>query len=212
MSTYIVAVTGASGIIYAKRFLEEITGFGHHVKLVVSPTGEQILDLELGFQSEGNLGDREKEWCAFLGCGDASLELLDHDDLAANIASGSFTTAGMIVIPCSMGTLGRIATGVSSNLIDRAADVVLKERRRLILVPRETPLNLIHLRNMVTVTEAGAQIVPPIASFYHHPATIDDLIDAFVGRLLDQLGIDNELTRRWTGSLEPDINIVGGLW
>jgi 4-hydroxy-3-polyprenylbenzoate decarboxylase len=200
MSTYIVAITGASGAIYAKGFLQEILALGHCVELVLSPTGEQILDLELGFSPQGTLAEKQSRWAEFLGQGEKSLHLLDHRDLAAGISSGSFPTSGMIVIPCSMGTLGRIATGVSTNLIERAADVTLKERRPLILVTRETPLSLIHLRNMAAVTEAGAVVMPPVPSFYHHPATIDDLVTAFVGRVLDRLGIPNHLTPRWTES------------
>ena len=129
----------------------------------------------------------------------------DHADLTAGICSGSFPTSGMIVLPCSMGTLGRIATGVSTNIIERAADVTLKERRPLILVPRETPLNLIHLRNMTTVTEAGGIIMPPMPQFYHGPASIDDLVTAFVGRLLDQLGLPNRLVPRWTEDTSQEV-------
>ena len=198
MSTYVVAVTGASGVIYAKQFLQELLAVGHCVELIVSPAGEQILDLELGFRPKGTLDEKQEEWVDFLGQGEKSLHLLDHGDLAAGISSGSFPTSGMVVVPCSMGTLGRIATGVSSNLVERAADVTLKERRPLILVTRETPLNLIHLRNMTTVAEAGGEIMPPMPSFYHHPSTIDDLVRAFVGRLLDRLGIPNRLVPRWT--------------
>jgi 4-hydroxy-3-polyprenylbenzoate decarboxylase len=200
VSTYVVGITGASGAIYAKQLLQELLALGHCVELVLSPTGEQILDLELGFSPQGTVAEKQNQWVEFLGQGEKSLHLLDHGDLAAGISSGSFPTSGMIVIPCSMGTLGRIATGVSTNLIERAADVTLKERRPLILVTRETPLSLIHLRNMAAVTEAGAVVMPPMPSFYHHPTTIDDLVTAFVGRVLDRLGIPNRLTPRWTES------------
>jgi polyprenyl P-hydroxybenzoate/phenylacrylic acid decarboxylase-like protein len=122
----------------------------------------------------------------------------DPDDLAASISSGSFLTGGMVVAPCSMRTLAAIAHGLADNLLTRAADVTLKERRPLVLVTRETPLSLIHLRNMVAVTEAGATILPPTPGFYHRPSSIDDLIDQTTGKVLDQLGIEHELFRRWT--------------
>ena len=119
-------------------------------------------------------------------------------DLAAAISSGSFLTMGMVVAPCSMGTLAAIAHGLSDNLLARAADVTLKERRPLVLVPRETPLSLIHLRNMVAVTEAGATVLPPVPGFYHRPTSIDDLLNHTTGKVLDQFGIEHELFRRWT--------------
>jgi polyprenyl P-hydroxybenzoate/phenylacrylic acid decarboxylase-like protein len=124
----------------------------------------------------------------------------DPADMAASISSGSFRTAGMVIAPCSMKTLAAVATGISENLISRAADVTLKERRRLVLVPRETPLSLIHLRNMVSVTEAGAVILPPVPAFYHRPQTIDDLILHTVGKVLDLFDVEHEIYRRWAGA------------
>jgi polyprenyl P-hydroxybenzoate/phenylacrylic acid decarboxylase-like protein len=124
----------------------------------------------------------------------------DPGDLTASISSGSFRTLGMAVAPCSMKTLAAIASGYTSDLLSRAADVALKERRRVVLVTRETPLSLIHLRNMVTVTEAGATVLPPTPGFYHEPAGIEDLIDHTVGKVLDQLGIEHELFKRWSGA------------
>ena len=119
------------------------------------------------------------------------------DDLAASVSSGSFFTVGMVIVPCSMRTLAAIASGHASDLITRAADVCLKERRRLVLVPRETPLNLIHIRNMETVTLAGATVLPPVPAFYHGPETIEDLLDHTAGKVLDQFGIEHDLYRRW---------------
>jgi polyprenyl P-hydroxybenzoate/phenylacrylic acid decarboxylase-like protein len=120
-------------------------------------------------------------------------------DLGAAIASGSFLTMGMVIIPCSMKTLAAVAWGHSSDLLSRAADVSLKERRRLVLVTRETPLNLAHLRNMVAVTEAGAVVLPPVPAFYHRPATIEDLLQHTVGKVLDQFGIEHQAFKRWQG-------------
>ena len=128
----------------------------------------------------------------------------DPGDLAASISSGSFLTMGMVVVPCSMHTLAAIAHGLSDNLLARAADVTLKERRLLVLVPRETPLSLIHLRNMVAVTEAGATILPPVPGFYQRPTSIDDLLKHTTGKVLDQFGIEHELFRRWTTPSDDD--------
>lgn len=199
MSTYVIGVTGASGAPYAIRVLQALLEAGHHVKLVVSPAGEQVLAIESGLRFSGSRIARLAQWREVLKFDGEGLELLPHRDFSASIASGSFAFAGMAVVPCSMGTLGRIAGGISSNLIERAADVALKEGRRLVLVPRETPLNRIHLNNMVTVAEAGAEILPAMPAFYHQPATIQDLVDTVAGRVLDRLGVDTPLLRRWRG-------------
>ena len=199
MSTYAIGVTGASGAPYAIRVLQALLEAGPHVKLVVSPAGEQVLAIESGLRFSGSRIARLSQWREVLKFDGEGLELLPYRDFSASIASGSFPFAGMAVVPCSMGTLGRIAGGISSNLIERAADVALKEGRRLVLVPRETPLNRIHLNNMVTVAEAGAEILPAMPAFYHQPATIQDLIDTVAGRVLDRLGVDTPLLRRWRG-------------
>lgn len=151
--------------------------------LVVSANATRNLELEAGRTRESveKLAD----------------VVYDPKDLAAAISSGSFITAGMVIIPCSMRTLAAVATGNTTDLLTRAADVCLKERRRLVIVPRETPLNLIHLRNMVSVTEAGAIILPPVPAFYHHPKTIDDLLRQVVGKVLDQFGVEHKLFTRW---------------
>ncbi len=206
MAIYAIGVSGGSGAPYARRLLQVLLEAGHEVKLVVTESGERVLAVEMGLRLEGPLAERTEQWRSFLGrpAGDPSLELFHSRDMAAPIASGSFPTSGMVVIPCSMGTLARIAAGVSSTLVERAADVTLKERRPLVLVPRETPLNEIHLENMLRLRRAGADILPAAPGFYHRPRTIDDLVDFIVGRVLDRLGVESHLFQRWSGDLtEP---------
>ena len=200
---YVVAITGASGAPYAKRLLEALVGSGLKVKLIVSEAGEKVLAIECKLKLHGGTGHKESQWKEWLGLPDSSdaIELFNPNNHAASIASGSFKTAGMCVIPCSMGTLARIANGVASSLIERAADVTLKEKRLLVLVPRETPLNRIHLKNMLAAHEAGAEIVPAMPGFYHNPKSIDDLVDMLVGRVLERLGVENDLYRKWGGPL-----------
>lgn len=194
-----IGITGASGAPYAIRVLKELLRLDHHVKLVVSPAGDRVLDIEMGLRFSGSRKARLDQWMEFLGVSGSNLEVLPHRDMAASIASGSYPFEAMAVVPCSMGTLARIANGISSNLIERAADVALKERRPLVLVPRETPLSRIHLKNMLAVAEAGAEILPAMPGFYHHPRSIDDLVDMLAGRVLDRLGVKNDLYRRWQG-------------
>ena len=200
MAVYVVAVSGGSGAPYARRLLQVLLEAGHQVKLVVTESGERILAIELGLRLEGTLDERAEQWRSFLGrpAGDPALELFHPRDMAASISSGSFQTSGMVVIPCSMGALARIAAGVSTNLVERAADVTMKERRPLVLVPRETPLNEIHLENMLRLRRAGADILPAAPGFYHQPRTIDDLVDFIVARVLDRLGIEHQLLGRRT--------------
>jgi len=203
MAVYVVGVTGGSGAPYARRLLQVLLEAGHHVKLVITESGERVLAIELGLRLEGTLDERAEQWRSFLERppGDPALELFHPRDMAASISSGSFPTSGMVVIPCSMGTLARIAAGVSTTLVERAADVTMKERRPLVLVPRETPLNDIHLENMLRLRRAGADILPAAPGFYHQPRTVDDLVDFIVGRVLDRLGIEHQLLRRWTGDM-----------
>jgi 4-hydroxy-3-polyprenylbenzoate decarboxylase len=206
MAVYAVAITGGSGAPYALRLLQVLLAGGHEVHLVISAAGETVLQIESGL----NLGKTLREKAAALATAietpDASrLRVFDPHNLAAPISSGSFPCAGMVIVPCSTGRLGRIANGISSNLIERAADVMLKERRRLVVVPRETPLNEIHLRNMLTLRQAGADILPAMPAFYHKPRHISDLIDMIVGRVLDRLGVENTLFHRWgTGPQDED--------
>ena len=181
----IVGVSGATGAVYAVRLLQRLRAAGAQTHLVVSAAGVLNVHHELGL-------DR------------SALEALaDHAynpaDIGAAIASGSFATDAMVVAPCSMRTLAAIAHGLSDNLLTRAADVTLKERRRLVLMVRETPFNLAHLRNMTAVTEMGGVIFPPLPAFYHRPTTIDDLVNETVERVLSLLGVDAATPRPWTG-------------
>lgn len=185
----IIAITGATGAIYGVRLLQVLQAMpGIETHLLVSDAGVQTLHQEL----EMNRKDVE------------SLADVVHNvrEIGASIASGSFQSDGMIVAPCSMKTLASIAHGLSENLISRAADVVLKERRRLVLMVRETPFNLAHLRNMTAVTEMGGIIFPPLPSFYHHPKNIEEMVNHTVGRVLDLFAISHALTPRWNG-LKP---------
>jgi 4-hydroxy-3-polyprenylbenzoate decarboxylase len=189
----VFAMTGASGAPYAVRLLEVLAAQRVPVWLVVSGHGWRLLEQESGIADLDALrraaaGPRGR-W--------SSVEVFDDADRGAAPASGSARTAGMVVCPCSMGTLAAIAHGTSRSLIERAADVTLKERRRLVLVPRETPLSLVHLRNMVAVTEAGAVVLPAAPGFYHRPDRIAQLVDFVVQRILDHLGIDVTLVARW---------------
>ena len=192
----VVAITGASGSPYGVRLLEVLLRAGHTVHLVISPAATEVIERELGLK----LDLRNFNPAVLLDPQNANLSLLHYNhfrDFQAGIASGSFLTAGMIVCPCSMGTVAAIAHGVSENLIHRAADVHLKERRKLILVPRETPLGLIQLRNLTAVAEAGAVVLPAMPAFYTLPKTVNDMIDFVVGRVCDQLGVEHGLLKRW---------------
>ncbi len=199
MAPYILCITGASGAVYGIRLLEELLGRDHAVDLLVTPTAEIILEHELGVRLITAPGGR-----TILRGPDREIEgpLLRHlatDDLTAGPASGSSLRRDMIICPCSMGTLARIATGVSGNLVERAADCILKERGRLVLVPRETPLHSIHIENMLRLSRAGAIILPAMPGFYHGPQGVDDLVNFIVGKVLDALEIENDLYKRWDG-------------
>ena len=179
----IIAITGCSGVVYGVRLLEACRKLGVETDLIVSQAAEKLLELELG----KTIKDIRK----------LATRNYSQDDIAAPLASGSVKTDGMVIAPCSMKTLGAIASGIADNLITRAADVTLKEGRPLVLVPRETPLNLIHLENMVRLKLAGATILPAMPGFYHKPKEILELIDFIVGRILDVLGVEHKLYRRW---------------
>lgn len=181
----VVGITGASGAVYGVRTLEVLRDLGHETHLVVSPSGLDVVRHETG------LGVRELKGLA--------THWHEPGDLHAPIASGSFRCSGMMVVPCSMKTLGTIASGVADNLLARAADVALKEFRPLVLVVRETPYSTIHLGNMLRVSRAGGRIVPASPGFYHSPSTVAELVDFVVGKALDAMGIDNRLYERWGG-------------
>lgn len=192
-------MTGASGSLYGLRLLETLLAAGRTVHLTISPAAVEVMDREVGRSVKLDVFN--------------PVELFGHEvpgklqyhhfrNFQAGIASGSFLTGGMVVCPCSMGTVAAIAHGTSENLIHRAADVHLKERRKLILVPRETPLGIVQLRNLVTCAEAGAVVLPAMPAFYTRPQTLDDMINFVVGRICDQLGVEHRLFVRW-GTQEP---------
>jgi 4-hydroxy-3-polyprenylbenzoate decarboxylase len=201
MGIYVLGIAGASGAPYSKRVLEQMLLAGHNVKIVITDAGRKVLEVEEDLVLTGNTEADTPvllEW-AQAESAPGVLEMYHHKDVASPIASGSFAIDGMAVVPCSGGTLGRIAHGISNGLLERAADVCLKERRRLVLVPREMPISLIHLRNMTAVTEAGAIVLPASPGFYHKPTDISDLIDMVVGRILASLGIDSPVMKPWLG-------------
>ena len=202
MARYIVGISGASGAPYARRVLQSLANSDHELDLVVTQSGAKVLSVEEGLTLTGGVDNDLSELTRWLGH-DMSIrsgfKWHQSHNVAADIASGSCEVDGMVVVPCSGGTLARIANGMSQNLLERAADVTLKERRRLILVTRETPLSLVHLRNMVAATEAGATILPASPGFYHNPRTIDDLVDMVSGRILHHLGVGSDLLQIWRG-------------
>lgn len=191
--TLIVGVTGASGAIYAQRFLSEASRLYERIYLILSEQACQVAEHELGVRLDKAAFDAEP----WLGQSLDNLVLLGDRDYFTPPASGSFRHDGMVIVPCSMGTAGRIANGVSDDLLTRCADVCLKERRRLVVVPREMPWNLIMLRNMTTISEAGGIVVPASPAWYGRPRSLDDLADTVVARILQALGQDSDLVRPW---------------
>jgi 4-hydroxy-3-polyprenylbenzoate decarboxylase len=197
-----IAITGASGAIYAARTLAALLARGVHVEVVISDYGRRLLRDELGEEAAvdrlmpylaGRYGD---------GVTAGTIALHSNRDLGASLASGSHQCAAMAIVPCSMKTLAGVAHGLSRNLVERAADVMLKERRRLVIVPRETPMSLPQLRNMVLCAEAGATILPAMPAFYQQPKTLDDIADFIAGKILSALGFDHQLYPAWTGRVE----------
>ncbi len=195
-----VAITGASGAIYAHRTLVHLAASGvlERINLIISDSARTVAMVELGFDLRGADAKKVNEWIG-LPTDAKTIRLHRLDNLAATPSSGSHPQAGMIVVPCSMGTMGAIASGAGTNLIHRAADVTLKEGRKLVLVPREAPYNAIHLENMLRLSQAGARILPASPGFYHRPQTIEALVDHLCFRILDQFGIPHSTTTRWKG-------------
>ncbi|HEX9129402.1 MAG TPA: flavin prenyltransferase UbiX [Gemmatimonadaceae bacterium] len=190
----VVGITGASGAPYAVRLMQQLVAAHRPVSLIVSKYGMRLLDTEFGIGSIDAFREAigKHDW-------DSCVQTFSNEDRGAPPASGSALTSGMIVCPCSMGTLSAIAVGASRSLIERAADVTLKERRKLVLVPRETPLSAIHLGNMLRLARAGVVVMPASPGFYHRPKQVSDLVDFVVARMLDQLGVEQKLVKRWKG-------------
>ncbi|HEU0175261.1 MAG TPA: flavin prenyltransferase UbiX [Blastocatellia bacterium] len=199
MKSIIVGITGASGSVYGQRLLASLNASPEvsRIDLVFSQAGARVVGEELGLNVAGSDRRVVRE---MLGEDSEKVTVHPTNDIGASIASGSHLSDAMVIIPCSMGTLGAIANGASRDLVHRAADVTIKEGRLLLLVPRETPLNVIHLENMLKLARLGVRILPAMPGFYHHPKTIDDLIEHFIHRLLDHLGVSHEQRTRWEGS------------
>jgi 4-hydroxy-3-polyprenylbenzoate decarboxylase len=194
----IVGVTGASGLIYAVRTLKYLLAANYTIELVASRATYMVWQAENNIRMPSEPEPQELFWREQAEVFQkGTLNCHRWNDLGDNLASGSFRTLGMVIIPCSMSTVAKIATGLSSDLLERAADVQIKEGKPLVVVPRETPLSLIHLRNLTTLAEAGVKIVPAIPAWYHHPQTIEDLVDFVVARALDTLDIDCIPLKRW---------------
>ena len=203
-----VAITGASGTVYAYRTLKLLAESGkvETINLILSGVVPTVAQVELGVNLRDADAGKINRWLG-LDEGSKLLRLWRLDNLAARPSSGSYRQEGMIIVPCSMGTLGAIASGAGTNLIHRAADVTLKEGRKLVIVPRETPLNAIHLENMLKLSRAGARILPASPGFYHRPQSIEDLVDHLCYRILDQFGIPHSKKTQWTGSEVPEDEI-----
>jgi 4-hydroxy-3-polyprenylbenzoate decarboxylase len=191
LSNYVVGITGASGSIYGVRLIQELTIRKYHIDIVVTKAGKQVMEEEIRV---ANIREFKKRF--FIKHKDM-IKIWENDDYKAPFMSGSNAPEAVVIIPCSVGKLAAIANGISSNLLERMADVALKEKRKLILVVRETPLSLIHLENMVRVARAGAQILPAMPGFYHNPKTIDDMVNFIVGKVLNSLGIEHKLFKAW---------------
>ena len=193
--SFVVAITGASGSVYGIRLVGELLRAGGRVNLILTSTGRQVLQHETGLDWSADIKKQRHQVQEYFAS--IAVDCLAIDDFWTGAASGSAAVDAMIVIPCSMGTAGRIAGGLSGNLLERAADVMLKERRSLVLVPRETPFNTIHLENLLRLSRAGAVVLPAMPGFYQGPQTMADLVDFVVGKVLDQLNVQHALFKRW---------------
>ena len=197
LNTVTLALSGASGMAYGLRLLECLLAADLQVYLLVSQAAHIVAKQELGVALPARAGDLERQLSEGLNARDDQLRVFGREDWNAPVASGSNPADAMVVCPCSMGTLAAIAHGLSDNLIERAADVMLKEQKKLILVPREAPFSTLHLENMLTLSKMNAVILPANPGFYHRPQSVEDIIDFIVARILDQLGVQHELTARW---------------
>lgn len=195
--TIALAFTGASGMPYGLRLLEQLIASGQHVWLVYSQAAQIVAKQEMDLVLPSQPRACERLLAKRTGAAEGQLSVFGRDDWNAPLASGTHPPDAYVICPCTMGTMGEIAAGMARDLITRGADVVLKEGRKLIIVPRETPLSAIHLENMLKLSRAGAVILPPNPGFYHHPQSVDDIVDFVVARILDQLGIPHQLMRRW---------------
>ncbi len=195
MNNIVVGITGASGSIYGLRLIEELLCVETEVSVLISDAGRQVLSFETGLQLDEDPVACHEQLCDHF----SSDDLLYHamNDFFAPVASGSSVPDALVICPCSMGTVGRIAAGLSENLLERVADVVLKEQQKLLLVPRETPFNQIHLENLLRLSQAGGQILPAMPAFYQQPQSVAEMVDFVVGKVLDQLGVDHALFARW---------------
>ncbi len=205
MSQYFIGITGASGHIYAERLIQALVGAGHGVDVALTESGSKVLRHERGIDA-GSRGERLDEGLPrWLGEETArGVSAYSADAIESRAASGTSRIAAVIVCPCSMGTAARIAAGYSSSLVERAADVALKEGRPLLVVPRETPLSPLHLENLLRLSGLGAVILPAMPGFYHRPRTVDELVDFLVAKILDRLGVEHRLGTRWDGELAGD--------
>lgn len=197
MSPIALAMTGASGAAYGLRLLQCLIESGEQVYLMISAPGQVVVSMESDIQLSSRPAEIGRILGERFGADEGQLQVFGREEWTAPVASGSSVPRSMVICPCTMGTLASVAAGISNNLIDRAADVVLKEGRQLILVPRETPFSAIHLENMLKLARMGAVILPPNPGFYTGPASIEDLVDFVVARILDQLGVEHALMKRW---------------
>ena len=195
--TICLALTGASGMPYGIRLLECLLEAGCHVQLLYSQVAQIVAKQEMNLDLPARAKEAQIYFSERYSASPGQLEVYGREAWFAPVASGSNPPDAMVVCPCTMGTLASIAQGLASNLIERAADVVLKEGRKLVLVPRETPFSAIHLENMLRLSRAGAVILPPNPGFYHHPQSVEDIVDFVVARILDQLGVPHALMQRW---------------
>jgi flavin prenyltransferase len=204
MNSVVLALTGASGAIYGLNLGKELLSTGMHLTILISGTGFQVVREETGLDLNGDNGDVQQALESHLRPAPGQLDYFSENDFFAPVASGSSATDAMVICPCSMGTLSRIACGNSRTLLERCADVMIKECRPLVLVPRETPLSEIHLENMLKLSRLGVRIVPAMPAFYQRPETLEDLVNFVVGKAMDSLGIENKLYKRWNS--QPHIN------